>query len=389
MLDQQRRRPVAFQQIDGQRQPSTRGWYVVPAGRRRWTGKVDVWVRHLRWRQTCAATSEPSRTQDAARPGWHAHARRPRDRAPMGLATWWAPPRCRRCPTRWCLPWPPAPDAGADCRRSPFPSRCRFPVARRGSGPAPVPRPICPKPDHRRPVAELTAVQLVAAAGLSWPTWAVITPGLDCKPHSMAAGATQRAPSFHLFMSQMDGYTFLDRTASDCEPTLILRNAYGSGTFNDDGPTGIAARLEIDGSPLNAARGHSGSAAFRWAPAARARFHLQTVSARADAAGGGWPDPRSAGRGDLDTDRRSTARRTLHNRKRARSPAERFAGLPILLRRVFQRAAEFQLLPVGHAGVRPPGDRGRGVVRTPSCLVRTPRRPVALRRRFERQPQPR
>ena len=74
---------------------------------------------------------------------------------------------------------------------------------------------------------------------------------IDSCPGINGYGYADEAPSFTLYMSQMDGYEFTAETASDCDPTMIIRDAYGQWYFNDDGPSGLQPRLVVNGSQLN------------------------------------------------------------------------------------------------------------------------------------------
>ena len=54
----------------------------------------------------------------------------------------------------------------------------------------------------------------------------------DC-PDIDGWGYADEAPSFTLTMSQMTGYQFTAETTSDCDPTMIIRDAFGQWHFND------------------------------------------------------------------------------------------------------------------------------------------------------------
>jgi hypothetical protein len=74
---------------------------------------------------------------------------------------------------------------------------------------------------------------------------------LDACPETGGWGMVEEAPSFTLYMSQMDGLVFSAETTSECDPTMLIRDALGQWSFNDDGPNGLQPMLELDGATLN------------------------------------------------------------------------------------------------------------------------------------------
>ncbi|MEM7724282.1 MAG: hypothetical protein AAF376_18205 [Pseudomonadota bacterium] len=119
--------------------------------------------------------------------------------------------------------------------------------------PVPAPAPIpanCPNPDLIGPSLTLTGAQLLTPQAYL----AQATGGQDielCQIPIQPWGFASQAPQFTLNMSQMDGFTFQTEVSSDCDPTLLMRDAFGQWHFNDDGPNGLQPRLEVDGGSLN------------------------------------------------------------------------------------------------------------------------------------------
>jgi hypothetical protein len=115
--------------------------------------------------------------------------------------------------------------------------------------PAPIPAAICPNPNLVGPSLSVTGPQLISAqayvAQVGGQHSVSDCPGID------GWGYADEAPSFTLSMSQMTGYQFTAETTSDCDPTMIIRDAFGQWHFNDDGPNGLQPQLQIDGSALN------------------------------------------------------------------------------------------------------------------------------------------
>lgn len=115
--------------------------------------------------------------------------------------------------------------------------------------PAPIPAAICPNPNMVGPSLTVTGPQLVSAqayvAQVGGQHEVADCPGID------GWGYANEAPSFTLYMSQMTGYQFTAETTSDCDPTMIIRDAYGQWHFNDDGTNGVQPQLQIDGAALN------------------------------------------------------------------------------------------------------------------------------------------
>lgn len=115
--------------------------------------------------------------------------------------------------------------------------------------PAPLPSSFCPNPSLIGPSLYLSGPQLLApqayVAQLGTGNDIDDCPGID------GYGRADPAPSFTLYMSQMDGYQFTAEMSSDCDPTLIIRDAYGQWHFNDDGPAGLQPQLVLNGAQLN------------------------------------------------------------------------------------------------------------------------------------------
>lgn len=116
--------------------------------------------------------------------------------------------------------------------------------------PAPVPVPvICPNPALVGPSLTLTGQQLLApqayVAQVGGTHDVALCPGLN------AFGMADESPSFTLNLSQMTGMQFVAEVNSGCDPTLLLRDAFGQWHFNDDGPNGVQPRLDVAGQSLN------------------------------------------------------------------------------------------------------------------------------------------
>jgi hypothetical protein len=131
----------------------------------------------------------------------------------------------------------------------PVPAPIPAPIPAPVPAPVPVPATICPNPNLIGPALTVTGAQLLApqgyvaqAAGLHEVEGC---PGID------GWGLFNEAPSFTLYMSEMAGYQFTAEMTSDCDPTMIMRDAYGQWHFNDDGPNGLQPQIQLDGSVLN------------------------------------------------------------------------------------------------------------------------------------------
>lgn len=114
--------------------------------------------------------------------------------------------------------------------------------------PAPVPVAICPNPNMVGPSLTLFGAQLLQ------PQAYMATVGgphdLSGCPQLNAWGTATEAPSFTLYLSQMDGYTLTTDIASDCDATLLMRDAFGQWHFNDD-TNGLQPQLALNGASLN------------------------------------------------------------------------------------------------------------------------------------------
>lgn len=151
--------------------------------------------------------------------------------------------------------------AGTGTAQAPAPQPAPVPVPTPAPAPQPVPVPVpvpapapipanCPNPDLIGPSLTLTGAQLVTPQAYI----AQVTGGQDvtlCQISMDAWGFASQAPQFTLNMSQMNGFLFQTEVSSDCDPTLLLRDAFGQWHFNDDGPNGLQPRLEVDGGSLN------------------------------------------------------------------------------------------------------------------------------------------
>ena len=212
---------------------------VVPAGAAL-DGQVDVWLGTFSGGE-CEATlniADASAAAPVAPPSFGAPATGGEASALV------APPPMPVVPN----PLVPAPaPAPVPTQTPPQPVPVPAPVP--APAPAPVPAAICPNINTVGPSLTLTGAQLLS------PQAYVAQVGgehsvSEC-PQIDGWGYANEAPSFTLFMSQMDGYTFSAETASDCDPTLIMRDAFGQWSFNDDGPNGLQPLLQVEGSALN------------------------------------------------------------------------------------------------------------------------------------------
>jgi hypothetical protein len=115
--------------------------------------------------------------------------------------------------------------------------------------PVPVPAAICPNPSMVGPSLTLAGSQLLSpqafVAQVGGQHSVDNCPGID------GWGYANEAPSFTLYMSQMDAFQFSAEVNSDCDPTLILRDGFGQYHFNDDGPNGLQPRIEVGGASMN------------------------------------------------------------------------------------------------------------------------------------------
>jgi hypothetical protein len=147
------------------------------------------------------------------------------------------------------VPQQPAPVPTQTPQPVPVPVPAPAPVPVPVPAPAPVPAAICPNPNMVGPSLNVTGPQLISAqayvAQVGGQHEVANCPGID------GWGYANEAPSFTLYMSQMTGYQFTAETTSDCDPTMIIRDAFGQWHFNDDGPNGLQPQLQVDGSALN------------------------------------------------------------------------------------------------------------------------------------------
>lgn len=232
---------------------------VVPAGAAL-DGQVDVWLGTF-------AGGECAATLNIAQSGAELPVAPPTVSAPLPgseALTLVTPPPAMPAPAP-VVP-APAPEAQVQTQTpppapvpAPMPAPAPIPVPAPQAVPAPVPAPIpvpppvpaaiCPNPSIIGPSLTLAGAQLLS------PQAYVAQVGGQHDISGCAGidgwGSANEAPSFTLFLSQMDGYLFSAETASDCDPTLILRDAYGQWFFNDDGPNGLQPLLEVDGGSLN------------------------------------------------------------------------------------------------------------------------------------------
>lgn len=115
--------------------------------------------------------------------------------------------------------------------------------------PAPIPTAVCPNPNLIGPSLNVTGPQLIAPQ--AYVAQVAGQHDVDGCPGIDGWGVFEEAPSFTLYMSEMAGYQFTAETTSDCDPTMILRDAFGQWHFNDDGPNGLQPQIQLDGSALN------------------------------------------------------------------------------------------------------------------------------------------
>ena len=148
------------------------------------------------------------------------------------------------------LPGTPAPMTPQPAQTAPQPVPVPMPAPVPVPVPAPVPVPvaICPNPNMVGPSLTLVGSQLLQ------PQAYMATVG---GPHDLSScpelggwGSATEAPSFTLYMSQMDGFQFTTDITSDCDPTLLMRDAFGQWHFNDD-TNGLQPQLVVDGAALN------------------------------------------------------------------------------------------------------------------------------------------
>lgn len=201
-------------------------------------GTVDVWVGSLN-DDGCPATLQIAQAAVAA--PITPFSRGPISAVPLGAVD---PSALQPVQAQAPMPAPlpmPAP--------MPAPIPVPVPVPIPAPVPAPVPAAICPNPNLVGPSLTVTGPQLVA------PQAYVAQIGgnhsIDGCPGITGYGMAYEAPSFTLYMSQMDGYQFTAETTSDCDPTMIMRDAYGQWHFNDDGPNGVQPQIVLNGAQLN------------------------------------------------------------------------------------------------------------------------------------------
>jgi hypothetical protein len=205
---------------------------VLPAGAAL-DGQVDIWVGTFDGGE-CAATlnvAQAGAVLPVAPPMSTADPVGGRALAPVDI-----PPAPMPVPTQAPQPAPvPAP--------VPVPAPMPAPM------PAPVPAAICPNPDIVGPSLTLVGAQLLQpqayVAQVGGQHEVAGCPGID------GWGYANEAPGFTLFLSQMDGFTFTAETTSDCDPTMIIRDALGQWHFNDDGPNGVQPQVQLNGASLN------------------------------------------------------------------------------------------------------------------------------------------
>jgi hypothetical protein len=130
----------------------------------------------------------------------------------------------------------------------PVPVPAPVPMPAPVPAPAPIPAAICPNPNMVGPSLNVTGPQLISAQ--AYVAQVGGTHAVDNCPGIDGWGFAEEAPSFTLYMSQMAGYQFTAETTSDCDPTMIIRDASGQWHFNDDDPNGLQPQLQIDGSAL-------------------------------------------------------------------------------------------------------------------------------------------
>ncbi|BDW84976.1 hypothetical protein [Roseicyclus marinus] len=132
--------------------------------------------------------------------------------------------------------------------QTPQPVPVPVPVPAPAPAPMPVPVAICPNPNMVGPSLTLVGAQLLQPqaymATVGGPHDLSGCPGID------AWGSATEAPSFTLYLSQMAGFQLTTDIASDCDPTLLMRDAFGQWHFNDD-TNGLQPQLVVDGASLN------------------------------------------------------------------------------------------------------------------------------------------
>lgn len=194
-------------------------------------GTVDIWVGSF-GDEACPATLQLAQATVAA--PITPFSRGPVASAPLGGS---APLLAQaQAPQPAPLPMPaPMP--------APVPAPVPVPI------PAPMPVAVCPNPNLVGPSLNVTGPQLVA--GQAYVAQIGGQHEIDACPGINGYGFANEAPSFTLYMSQMDGYDFTAEIVSDCDPTMIIRDAYGQWYFNDDGPSGLQPQLVVNGAQLN------------------------------------------------------------------------------------------------------------------------------------------
>ncbi len=195
-------------------------------------GQVDVWVGSFA-AQDCAATLQIA----GAGAGLAIQSPGPQPaQAIMGGAVPQLVPVQAQAPQPAPLPMPaPMP--------APVPAPIPAPV------PAPLPAAVCPNPSLIGPSLNVTGPQLTTAQ--AYVAQVAGQHDVDGCPGIEGWGMFDEAPSFTLYMSEMAGYQFTAETTSDCDPTMIVRDAFGQWHFNDDGPNGLQPQIQLDGGALN------------------------------------------------------------------------------------------------------------------------------------------
>jgi hypothetical protein len=136
---------------------------------------------------------------------------------------------------------PPAPQG--ETAQAPQPAPVPAPV------PAPLPTATCPNPEMVGPSLNVTGQELMSPQAYV----AQVGAGHEVEgcPGIEGWGYADEAPSFTLYMSRMNGMRFTAEMVSDCDPTMILRDATGQWHFNDDGPNALQPQLQVGGAALN------------------------------------------------------------------------------------------------------------------------------------------
>lgn len=132
---------------------------------------------------------------------------------------------------------------------APLPMPAPMPAPVPAPIPAPIPVAICPNSALAGPSLTLSGPQL-----LSPQDYVAQVGGMhdvEACPGINGYGMFNEMPSFTLNMSNMTGYQFTAELVSDCDPTMIVNDAYGAWHFNDDGPNGLQPQITLDGSSLN------------------------------------------------------------------------------------------------------------------------------------------